>query len=134
MRSMEEMDGDAWPFSTCDMKLGENPVFSARLRNDKRCCSRRRLIAGPSLSSDISTYGTKQHKDFRAKPVAYSADEHMISSTGQLPRKMTQNNFYHSNERRGIQVTGKTTCQILQLSSDYFVMRFSGESLRRKLP
>src|SRR6266567_7010704 len=68
------------------MKLGENPVFSASVRSDKRCCSRRRLIACPRLVSDISAYGTKQHKDCRAGAVTYSADEHMIRLTGQFPR------------------------------------------------
>jgi hypothetical protein len=28
------MEGEAWPFSTCDKKLAEKPVFSASARSE----------------------------------------------------------------------------------------------------
>ena len=35
MRSMDAIDGETWPFSTCEMKLGEKSVRSASDRSDK---------------------------------------------------------------------------------------------------
>lgn len=55
MRSSEESEGDACPFSTWDRKLAEKPVCSANARNETCRDSRKlRRICG-RFSSNIST-------------------------------------------------------------------------------
>src|ERR1700722_994771 len=53
MRSMDEIDGEHWPFSICERKLGETSVLAARARNDTPCFSRKARRDSTRLSSNI---------------------------------------------------------------------------------
>jgi hypothetical protein len=41
-------DGDTWPFSSWEMKLGEKPVCAANARTEMRRSERRRRTCSPS--------------------------------------------------------------------------------------
>src|SRR5690349_20530777 len=47
----ELIEGEACPFSTCDMKLGENPDIVASALTEIPCCSRSFRTVSPTLTS-----------------------------------------------------------------------------------
>gem|GEM_PF-4985656 len=59
IRSREPMDGDACPFSTCEMKLGENPAEAASVRTESFRDSRTSRTFSPTcIAFETATIAT----------------------------------------------------------------------------